>query len=297
MRTIKNGTRNASLTVVLVAFFFVFNGFSCSIQKLAIGATGSIIDNTLASVYAESDLILAESSISAFLKMLEGLVISDPGNEKFLRLLAEGYTGYALIFVEENNPERARLFYRRARDYGIQLLSKNRDMNAALNGPIGDFERLFAAANITDVSALFWTANAWMSYINLSRNDPDALIDMPVAQSLMRRVLELDETFYFGGAHLFFGSIYASQGIAGGDIKKAEEHFNRALELSNGKFLLTKVFYAKYYAVTRFDEELFKKSLREVLNTPGDILPEYRLINEVSKRKAQLYLSLMDEWF
>ncbi len=49
---------------------------------------------------------------------------------------------------------------------------------------------------------------------------------------MMKRVLELDETFYYGGAHLFMGIWFASRPKGfGGDLKKAQQHFLKAIEL------------------------------------------------------------------
>ncbi|MFC1556804.1 TRAP transporter TatT component family protein [candidate division KSB1 bacterium] len=271
---------------------------NCSVQKLAVGATGGIIDNTLESIFEESDLQLAEAAIMPNLKMLEGLIKSDPGNEKLLLEVVRGYTGYALGWVEDEDPARARLLYERAKDYGIQLLSENRKMKDALEGPISDFESsLRSVTGESDVPVLFWTANAWASFINLSRGDILAFIEMPRVQAMMSRVIELDETFYYGSAHLFFGLIYSTLGVAGGDFQKATEHFNRAREISDDKFLLTKVYYARYYAVGVLNEELFRKTLEEVLASPADQLPEVRLINEIAKKKARFYLTQAKEWF
>ncbi len=285
------------ITVVLCIILLSLGNWGCSIQKLAVGATGGIIDKTLESLYEESDLELAEISIASNLKLLEGLIKSDPGNEKLLQRAIEGYTGYALAFAEDKNPERARFFYDRAAQYGRTLLAKKKILKNGRETGLSDLEKSLASAGIKDVPALFWTANAWASYINLSRTDPDALFNMPKVMAIMRRVLELDEEFYYGGAHLFFGTIYASLGVAGGDLKKSKEHFDRALEIADQRFLLTLTYLARYYAVSQLDEELFRDTLRKVLNTPGEVLPEYRLINEVAKKKARLYLSQIDEWF
>ena len=45
------------------------------------------------------------------------------------------------------------------------------------------------------------------------------------------------------------------------------------------------------------DKELFKNLLKEVLESPLDVLPEQRLANEVAKRKAKVLLRMVDELF
>lgn len=271
--------------------------FGCSIQKIAVNSTGGIIDNMMEALYEETDLEIAETAIAADIKLLEGLLKTSPENRKFLQRAAEGYFGYALAFAEDQDPERASGFYDRARNYGFRLLETYRPTRGKLDGSVDELTDALKKADRDMVPALFWTANAWASYINLNRDDPSALFGFPKVIAIMSRVLELDERFYFGGPHVFFGTIYASLGIAGGDIKKSKEHFDRALEISDGKFLMTNVFLAQYYAVAELDEELFSSQLQIVMDTPVDILPEYGLLNAVAKKKAALYLSKMDEMF
>ena len=268
----------------------------CSVQRLAVSATSGIIDNTLAAVYEEPDVELAKDSIAGFLKMVEGLLKNDPDNRRLLLRAVEGYTGYALGFVEDREPERASGFYARARDYGIRLLSINKRLQYGLDGNLEDLESALQNARKGDVPGLFWTANAWGNYIKMNPGDLAALADLGKVVALMKRVVELDEGFYYGGAHLFLGVIEIEKGIAG-NPERSKEHFDRAVELSEGKFLLTYVMYARYYAVRRFDEGLFTSLLQTVLYTPGSVLIEYRLINEIAKKKAELYLSMKDEWF
>ena len=44
----------------------------------------------------------------------------------------------------------------------------------------------------------------------MSKDDPQAIFDLGKVKAMMNRVLELDEGFFFGSAHLFFGSVYGS---------------------------------------------------------------------------------------
>ena len=69
----------------------------------------------------EGDLQFAESAIAGDMKLLEGVVDSDPTNVKYLQLACMGYTSYALAFAEDD-PARALLFYTRAQEYGARGL-------------------------------------------------------------------------------------------------------------------------------------------------------------------------------
>jgi len=111
-------------------------------------------------------------------------------------------------------------------------------------------------------------------------------------------MLELDASYHFAGPHLFFGVFYGGRPkILGGNPDKSRQHFEMCLKLTERKYLITQLLYAKIYAVQIQDRELFKKLLSEVLAAPVDILPEQRLANAVAKMKAQTLLESADDLF
>jgi len=283
--------------IILGIIFPIFLS-GCSVQKLALRSMSGVLDNSMAALYEESDLKLAEQAIASDLKLLEGLIKSDPQNEKFLLLACQGFGAYALGFVEDTDPIRAKKFYLRGRDYGLRILKANRDFANALTGSINQLTASLEKFRQKDVPALFWTANNWASWISLNFTDPKALADLPKVQAIMQRVLKLDESYFYGGAHLFFGTIYAMRPpLLGGNIEKARGHFDRCFEFSRGEFLLPYVYYARYYATRTFDKKLFTKTLSKVLQTPVDILPEQRLPNAIAKQKAERLLKRIEDFF
>ena len=74
-------------------------------------------------------------------------------------------------------------------------------------------------------------------------------------------------------------------------------HFETALRLNGGKFLMTYVYYARSYAVQTLDEELFNELLAKVESASLEILPEFRLANAIAKQKARRLLSNQSELF
>jgi hypothetical protein len=114
----------------------------------------------------------------------------------------------------------------------------------------------------------------------------------------MKRVLLLDETFYYGGPHLFMGLWFGSRPkMAGGDLNRARQHFLKAIELGDGKFLMAYIYYAEYYAKKVFDKALYVSILENVHNTPADIVPELTLLNTIAHRRATQLMQEADEYF
>ena len=279
---------------ILFPFLLLIAG--CSMNKLAINATGSIIEYGMDALMEESDF--AEESAPGNLLILRGLIKGDPENERFLVSAARGFSSYSLAFIEDKDKERAKIFYERGRDYGLRVLLKEKRFNESFNGDIDSFTQSLESFGRDDVPALFWTGFSWGNWINMNLDLPEALVDIPKVESIMRRIMEIDETYYYGGVHLFFGISYGSRSrMLGGNLEKAREHFDRAIEISNGNFLMAYFYKAKYYAIPIQDRLLFESLLQEIITSPPDVLPEQRLVNEVAKVKAENLLYEIDEYF
>jgi predicted anti-sigma-YlaC factor YlaD len=124
------------------------------------------------------------------------------------------------------------------------------------------------------------------------------VVDLPKAIALIKRAYVLDPKFYNGGAAMTLGTIYAAQGKAmGGDPDAAKKYFEEAMAASDGKFLLTKVMYARFYGVVIQDRALFEKTLKQVIETPASVYPEFRLANELAHKRAKRYLAHAEDYF
>ncbi|MBW1802246.1 MAG: hypothetical protein JRJ85_16135, partial [Deltaproteobacteria bacterium] len=84
----------------------------------------SLLPNFTYAIFEECDPELAKIAIPSNLKLLEGLLKSDPKNKQILSTLSMGFSGYGLLFIEDEDPERASRLYLRARDYGIRALGQ-----------------------------------------------------------------------------------------------------------------------------------------------------------------------------
>jgi hypothetical protein len=124
------------------------------------------------------------------------------------------------------------------------------------------------------------------------------LADLPWAEALMERVLQLDPGYYYGGAHLFKAILFSARPEQfGGNLKKAGEHFLKAREHGHGKFLMTDVYYAQYYARQTLNRDLFVNTLKRVLESRADAEPDLTLSNTLAQRRAQKLLAQADEFF
>jgi tetratricopeptide (TPR) repeat protein len=281
--------------ILLVSVVFLFEG---CIQTIALRSMGGILDNGLVAFNEESDIQLAHEALGSNLKLIEAMIKSDPENEQFLLFAAQGYNSYALAFCEDDSVERARVFYLRAKEYGMRVLLKNKKFKEAFNGDITAYREAVKTFSKDDVPALFWTAFSWGSYVNITRTDVAGLADLSKVQALIEFVAEKDPSFYHGGSYLFLGVIEGTTPRSlGGNPDKAKEYFEKALTINGGKFLMTQLYYAKAYAVNTQNQPLFESLLMQVEGTSIDDVPEIRLANVIAKQKARKLLAQESELF
>jgi tetratricopeptide (TPR) repeat protein len=270
----------------------------CSTGQLVARGASPLIDYGVAAMNRETDLELARVSIPANLKMIEAMVLADPGNTAYRMQAAMGFYGYALGFVEADHPGRAVDLYRRAFDHAQAALARMGMTQATLTGDAATFEQALTRLDAQAVPALFWTASAWAKLIELQLDDPARLAELPRVEALMRRVLALDETYYHGGAHIFFGVYYGSRApMFGGDFARAARHFDRAAELNQNRLLLVEVYRARYLLRQMSDQAAFHATLKHVLDAPPSSDPDLNLANALAKQEAAALLNQEEELF
>lgn len=280
--------------VVLVAGGFL----GCSFKSIALRSTVELIAKGTEVFYEESDFELAEESLASQLKLLEILLKNDPMNSDLLLFATQGFGAYSFLFLEEKDRERAKSFYERGRNFGIKVLEKRCSLDLLKEPDLEKFEKGLQKLSRKEVPILFWTTYCWGGLCNLSRDDPEAIADIPKVERMMLRINDLLPGYFYSGADIFLGSYYGSKPkMFGGDLEKSKFYFDRALKVSDGKFLMGLVLYAQHYAVPAGEKESFKALLEKVLLFPLEDFPEQRLSNEVAKRRAKKLLENIDEHF
>lgn len=266
--------------------------------SLGLEFSPSLISNLTQASFEECDLQLAEESLPAELKLMEGLLKNAPNNRRLLTALSMGFTGYAMLFVEEDAPERASHLYLRAKNYGLRAMGQNGSLLKAAGQSRTAIANALSTTGKEGLGPLFWTTMSWNGWINLNLDKPAALAQLAIAELCLERVLELNGDYFYGTPYVLMGTILASKPkMLGGNPIRAKEYFEKALSLTNGKFLLTQYHFAKYYAVRAQDKTLFNKLIRQIDMTRPEDLKGACLINTVMKQKAKRLMNMSDELF
>jgi tetratricopeptide (TPR) repeat protein len=273
---------------VLLMLFLLLSG--CT--SLALYATGSLVPNLTRAFFEECDLELARQSLPAQLKLMEGLLNNAPQNREFLTALCMGFTGYAMVFVEEEDPDRASSLYQRARAYGLRAIGMgDAATHQAIQGRLKTVGR-------EEIEPLFWMTMSWNAWINLNLDKPAALGQLSTAQACLDRVMEIDPDYFYGSPYILSGSILAARPkMLGGDEAAAKSCLSKAMSASDGAFFLAPYYYARYYAVRVQDKALFFELIQGVEQGRPDRLREVCLINTAIQRKMKGLRAMADGLF
>jgi len=280
--------------ILILVLLGSFPSLGC--QMVMNRATAGLANNLTTAVLDQNDRGLVRDGAPAFLIMVDGLIEGSPENEALLLAGATLYGSYASGFVEER--ERAIRLSLRGREYGKRALCLRKEaLCGAVTGSFDGFELQLQDTGEKDLPVLYGFGGAWASWIQADSGDWNAIADLPKVQALMERVVVLDDGYEDGGAHLYLGVLYSLRPASlGGRPDLAREHFERAIELSDGNNLMAKVLFASQYARLVFDRPLHDRLLSEVLDAEIAVAG-YTLTNTLAQEEASELLAESDEYF
>ena len=286
------------LLILIITISLVFTVLSgCSLKKLAVRQVADLMKGGFPAYMKETDSALIRDAMPANLKLIDAMLENDPENEELLVLACQGYAAYAFLFMEEENPERAKNLYMRAQKYGFSLM-KQRDLMPDNQFDLNAWNQKIVHATQKDLPGVFWTAFAWGGRIQLDRESPVSIADLPLVFALAEQAEALDPSYWFAGPDTFLGFYYGSLPVMlGGKPEKAKLHFESALNITHRNFLMIQVLYARSYAVLTQDRMLFNSLLEEVIRNTDDTLPEAALSNAIAREKARRLMEKADELF
>jgi hypothetical protein len=288
----KQKTMTSALGNIFLALAFLLLSSGCTSVIV-----NPLLDPLTLSMQKQTDLQLLQDGAPSLLLLLDGLIASDPKNKRLLMTATRAFGAYATVLYEEGQVESAVNMSIKSREHGINLLEQLPGLKNINDNTLAEIDQSLEKMSRDKVGDLFWGTYGWAIWIQYQNGAPAAIVDLPIVEKIMLRVVELDESYYYGGAHVFLGSYYGSRPkILGGKLEESRLHFERALVLNDRKFLLTHVAYAETYARTMFDRELFSKLLSEVIEQPLTN-SEMASSNKLAKVKAEKLFVQIDDFF
>ncbi len=291
---IDNGLPRFLLIALVIA-----TATGCSIRGLAINALADSLAESGDVYSSDEDPELVRDALPFALKTMETLLAEKPDHPGLLLSACQGFTQYAYAFIETEGErlededydaaleqfDRALKMYLRGRDYcgrALELRSPGvrRRLEVEPEGALADFDE-------DDVPLLFWSGASWGAAISLGQDRPEIVADVDAVRALVRRALELDESFDRGSVHEVMMALESLPASMGGSLERAREHFDRALELSGGLRASPYVSWAGSVSVASQDREEFERLLAAALAIDPDEEPSNRLANIIAQRRAR----------
>lgn len=282
----------------------------CSVRHYALRQAGTALAGTGTTFAADDDPEFVKSAVPFGLKLMEGVLAEAPDHQPLRRAAASGFAQYSFAFIQMDADEleekdfagaealraRARRMYLRARNHGLGGFEA---LHPGFTNRLATAPReAVRSLKKSDVPLLYWTAAAWASAISLSKDSPDVVADLPIAEALIDRALDLDEAFGDGAIHSFLIAYETARPGGTGDVdSRSRKHFERAMALSHGRQAAPLVSLAETISVKNQNAAEFKALLNQALRVNPNDKPEWRLVNLVMQRRARWLLARVDELF
>lgn len=279
-----------------------FSSFATGIVADALSGPGTL--------GTDDDPELVRDAAPFGLKTMESVLASQPKHVGLLTSLSSGFTQYGFAFVQQDadqaefegknalaaaSRQRAKKLFLRARDYGLQGLELSSPGITEKLNSMRDLPSAVAPLKKEDVPLVYWTAAAWSLAISNGKEDMLLVAELPAPEALMRRALELDETWGEGALLEFFVSFEAAR--PGGTEAGAKKFLERSLELSGGRHLGVQVSWAEGVLVQTQKREEFEKVLKTVIAADLNVSKKDRLANTIAQRRARMLLKHADDLF
>jgi hypothetical protein len=270
----------------------VLSGCATVTSSLTSKMAGDLAD----SIMNSSDVETIREGVPAYLIMIDSFLRSSPNDEDLL-LAASSLNGAFSVFTTEDEA-RTRLLTDKSLEYALRAACIN---DAKLCNfrqlDFKEFQQRVDNLKPGQVGVMYATGVAWTSWMQAHSDDWSAVAELAKVKYLMNRVLSLDETWALGGPHLYMGGLETILPASmGGQPEIGRSHFERAIQIADGKYLMTKVIFAEQYAKLTFDKVLYDELLNQVL-AADPVVEGITLTNVLAQQRAKVLLAESDDYF
>lgn len=296
--TARSCARIASWRAYRLRFLLVVPGMVLlsGCMSMVASFTSGFAEDLGNSILDNPDVDMVQEGAPAYLLLVDALLAKSPDSAELLAQSSRLKSAYAAAFVTD--PERAKLLSARAlADMERSVCLSMRNACGLRTWPYEDYEEWLALRTLAEAPTLYQMGSTWAGWIQSNSDDFVAIAELGRVKAMMARVAELDEGFDHGGAYLYLGVFETLLPPSlGGRPEVGRSHFEKAITLSEGRYLMTKVMFADQYARMLFDRELHDRLLNEVVEAdPRE--PGLTLINTVAQRRARELLESADAYF
>jgi len=293
--------------LILSAFVICFVLPSCSINKTAMNMVADMFtgEGSTDVFTGDSDPRLVGDALPFAIKLYETLLSQNPGHEGLMLTTGSLFIMYANVYVQgpaemlsvhdweerEMALNRSKQLYLRGYKILYDALELKFPGFSRASVDDGSLQSVLNRCRKEDVGLLYWAVAGGLSAYSIDLLDFELSSQLPEWRAMLQRAYELDPGFNNAAIDEFYITLYASlPETMGGDMERAQYHFNKTLERTNGNSAGAYVSYAQLVCVHAEDYDTFKDCLEKALAVNPDDNPSTRLVNIVNQQKARWLL-------
>ena len=273
---------------------------ACSLTSgcasLVSNAASGLAENLTTAILNHDDPETARAGMPSYMLLMDSFVEGSPDDPVMLGAAANLYASYGAVFTDDQ--ARASRLTRRARDYATTAMCNTFAEACGWDDLMFDeFEASLARVDEADANALYNYGFTLLAYIRAHSSDFNALAELPQAEAILTRYLELRGESAKASAHAYLGILQTLRPPAlGGKPEEARVNFEKAIALTNGRDLSVKVEFAKGYAKTLYDRELHDQLVSEVLQA-DPYADGFTLMNVLAQEEALRLAAAANDYF
>lgn len=290
MTTRSRKTPLALLT--LVATTFITSGCGVFVSK----AASNFGENLNSAILSQDDPETVRAAMPTYMVLLDSFLQGDDPSPAMLASAASMYAAYGAVFADDE--VRASRLTARARNYAQQAIcAEHAEACGWREMRYKEFVSSLERVDEKDADLLYVYGFATLAYLRAHAADMNSLAELPQAEALLVRYLDLVGEDADPAAYTYLGVIQTLRPPSlGGKPDEARTHFERAIELTGGHDLGIKVEFAKGYAKLVYDRELHDRLVAEVLQA-SPYADGYTLMNVLAKEEALRLQAEADTYF
>lgn len=263
---------------------------------LVSNAASGLADSLSSGILNNDDPETVRAGMPSYMIMMDGFVHDNPDNPAMLGAAANIYASFGAVFVDD--PARASRITSRGREYALRRICLS--YKPACNWRDLTYDEFVATLDGLEAQhaeAAYLYSFATLAYLRAHSSDWNSLAELPQAEALVKRYLEITGDAATASAHMYLGILLTLRPPAlGGKPEEARVHFEKAIELSDGRDLSAKVEFAKGYAKLLYDRELHDRLVVEVLES-DPYADGLTLTNVLAQQEALLLQAAANDYF
>ncbi|SRR5690554_7750868 len=274
----------------LITSFILFLFLSgCAVTKLP--------DNFSRAMMNQEEPAVIEAGAPSYLLLLDALILTYPNDDKLLLAGSRLYGAYAGSFA--SNEQEAKSFANKSMEYAQRALCRVKKKSCYMTDASQEELEHELANNFKskDIDLVYGLSSAWLGWIQANSDDWNAIAQLGKVKHSMQWVAEQDAAYDNGMVQVYLGALETLLPPSlGGKPEIGKQHFETAIEVSNGKNLMAYVIYAEKYARLIFEQDLHDQLLQTALDS------DYKyegltLINRLAQQQAEILLDESSDYF